>query len=71
MQKKNLNSNFVSIDDNDKLAFMSTIQDMDRDKGLDLILHTPGGDVAATESLIDYLTTMFDNMRIFGQLCLK
>jgi ClpP class serine protease len=26
---------------------------------LDLILHTPGGDMAATESLIDYLRSMF------------
>jgi ClpP class serine protease len=31
----------------------------DRDKGLDLILHTPGGDSAATESLVDYLRAMF------------
>jgi ClpP class serine protease len=32
---------------------------MDRSKGLDLILHTPGGDMAATESLVDYLRQMF------------
>lgn len=28
-------------------------------KGLDLILHTPGGDLAATESIVDYLNQMF------------
>ena len=28
-------------------------------RGLDLILHTPGGDMAATESLVDYLRAMF------------
>ncbi|MHB1126932.1 MAG: hypothetical protein ACYC2T_08230 [Bacillota bacterium] len=32
---------------------------MDRSKGLDLILHTPGGEIAATESLVDYLRSMF------------
>ena len=35
----------------------------DRSKGLDLILHTPGGDIAATESLVDYLHKMFDDIR--------
>lgn len=49
----------VGISDNDKNGFMSAIYKMDRDKGLDLILHTPGGDMAATESLIDYLRHMF------------
>lgn len=48
-----------SINDEDKNAFMSTIYGLDRSKGLDLILHTPGGDIAATESLVDYLRAMF------------
>lgn len=35
-----------------------------RANGLDLILHTPGGSIAATESLVDYLKRMFGrNMR--------
>ncbi len=38
---------------------MATIHELDRTKGLDLILHTPGGDAAATESLVDYLRAMF------------
>lgn len=38
---------------------MSVIHGMDRTLGLDLILHTPGGDTAATESLVDYLRGMF------------
>lgn len=49
----------VEIDDNDKNAFMAAIHNLDRSKGLDLILHTPGGQVAATESIVDYLHTMF------------
>lgn len=47
------------INDLDKNGFMSVIHKLDRDKGLDLILHTPGGDMAATESIIDYLRQMF------------
>jgi hypothetical protein len=47
------------LNDGDKNGLMATIYKMDRTKGLDLILHTPGGDMAATESLIDYLRSMF------------
>lgn len=45
--------------DDDKNGFMATIHNLDRTKGLDLILHTPGGDIAATESIVDYLGKMF------------
>lgn len=45
--------------DADKNGFMTTIHGLDRGKGLDLLLHTPGGDFAATESLVDYLRAMF------------
>jgi len=48
------------INDGDKTGFMSTIHQLDRGLGLDLILHTPGGDIAACESLVDYLRTMFN-----------
>ena len=54
----------LAINDLDKNAFMATIRGLDREKGLDLLLHTPGGDVAATESIIDYLTTMFKDIRV-------
>lgn len=45
--------------DSDKNGLMATIHQLDRSKGLDLFLHTPGGDTAATESLVDYLRAMF------------
>jgi hypothetical protein len=51
----------VQINDKDKSAFMVTINKLDRSKGLDLILHTPGGDLAATESIVDYLYSIFGN----------
>lgn len=49
----------VSIDDTDKNAFMQTIYGLDKTKGLDLILHTPGGRIDAAESLIKYLKAIF------------
>jgi hypothetical protein len=38
---------------------MATVHQLDRNKGLDLLLHTPGGDGTATESLVQYLRQMF------------
>ena len=63
----------LSINDNDKNGFMSTINGLDVSKGLDLILHTPGGDIGATESLIDYLRLKFgSNIRaIVPQLAMS
>jgi hypothetical protein len=51
----------VGIEDNDKIGFMTTIHKLDRSKGLDLVLHTPGGEMAVTESIVDYLRSMFNN----------
>ncbi len=50
----------IDINDSDKNAFMQAIYKMDKSKGLDLILHTPGGGIAATESIVDYLHSIFD-----------
>ena len=47
------------INDEDKNGFMMAIHGLQRDRGLDLILHTPGGSISATESLVDYLHSMF------------
>ena len=45
----------TEITDEDMNGFMMAIHRMDRTLGLDLILHTPGGDMAATQAIIDYL----------------
>lgn len=55
----------VSIDDSDTAGFMSAFHGLDRELGLDLLLHTPGGDVAATEALIKYLRSMSPEFRVF------
>jgi hypothetical protein len=49
------------INDNDKNGFMNAVYKLDTSKGLDLILHTPGGETEATESIVDYLRTKFNN----------
>lgn len=55
----------LSVGDDDMNAFMAAVHQLKRDKGLDLILHTPGGDIAATEALVKYLWVMFDkNIRV-------
>ena len=61
------------VNDEDKNAFMATIHNLDRTKGLDLILHTPGGDLAAAESIVDYLRRMFgrDIRAIVPQLAMS
>lgn len=49
----------AQINDEDKNGFMTTVHKLDRKLGLDLILHTPGGGIAATQSIMNYLHKMF------------
>lgn len=51
----------IQICDNDMNGLMNAIRGMDRSKGLDLVLHTPGGDVAATEAIVSYIKDCFGN----------
>ena len=51
----------VDINDEDKNGFMMAVHRLDRSKGLDLILHTPGGGIGATQSIVNYLHKMFGN----------
>jgi ATP-dependent protease ClpP protease subunit len=49
----------IEINDEDKNGFMMATHRLDRSKGLDLILHTPGGGITSTQSIVDYLQKMF------------
>ena len=51
----------IEINDDDRNALMNMVYQIDRSKGLDLILHTPGGSIAAAESFVDYLKKIFGN----------
>ncbi len=54
----------LSINDMDMNGFMTAINGLDSNSGLDLVLHTPGGEVAATEAIISYLQSKFANIRV-------
>jgi len=64
LQKRGIEN--ANINDDDKNGLMAAIHGLDRSKGLDLILHTPGGELTATESIVFYLKQMFKtNIRAF------
>lgn len=50
-----------TINDDDMNGLMNAVHGLDRNKGLDLVLHTPGGDLAATEAIVHYLLSCFHN----------
>lgn len=45
----------MDINDNDINGFMNALKELDFSKGLDLILHTPGGSPSAAECIIGYI----------------
>ena len=51
----------IDINDSDMTGFMNALKGMDCTKGLDLILHTPGGSPAAAEAIISYLRSKFNH----------
>ncbi len=59
LAKPNVVGRSVEINDEDKNGFMMAVHRLDRKRGLDLLLHTPGGNISSTHSLIDYLRKMF------------
>lgn len=50
----------ILIDEQDKHAIMSIVHGLDKNIGVDIIMHTPGGDLAVMESLINYLHKIFN-----------
>ncbi len=48
----------------DANGFMNALYGAPTDKGLVLILHTPGGDPYATESIVEYLHSKFDHIEV-------
>jgi hypothetical protein len=59
--QKEVRGRIVSISDTDMDGFMTTVHKTDRAKGLDLLLHTPGGEINATEAIVNYLRYAFNN----------
>lgn len=61
LSKPNLGG--TEINDEDKNGFMMAVHKLDRSKGLDIFLHTPGGGISSTQSIVDYLHRMFRTNR--------
>ena len=51
----------IDINDSDITGFMNSLKGLDPTKGLDLLLHTPGGNPTATEGIVKYLHSKFGN----------
>ena len=51
----------VDINDSDMEGFMNVIKGLECNKGLDLILHTPGGSPEAAEAIVHYIRKKFNN----------
>ena len=60
LQKPAIPSFATSISREDINGLMCAAHGLDFTKGLSLIIHTPGGDMASTETMIDYLRSKFD-----------
>lgn len=50
----------LEVRDQDMTGFMNAAHGLDYSKGLDLILHTPGGDPVAAEHIVNYLRDLFN-----------
>lgn len=48
-----------NIEDNDLNGFMNAVYKLDKSKGLDLILHTPGGTISSACAIVSYLKSLF------------
>lgn len=54
----------LDINDADMTGFMNAVKGMDCSKGLDLVLHTPGGSPTAAEGIVKYLRAKFNDIRV-------
>ena len=64
LQKPMVPSTFTSLNMEDINGFMAGIHGHDFDKGLLLILHTPGGMPEAAQTIVDYLRSKFDQIDV-------
>lgn len=63
LQKPQLN-HLLPIQTEDLNGFMSVMHGMDCTKPLTLILHTPGGQISGTESIVNYLLAKFNDIEV-------
>jgi hypothetical protein len=64
LQKPFVPANWLQVTHEEINGFMSVMFGMDWNKGLTLLLHTPGGITNAAETIVSYLTTKFDDIEV-------
>lgn len=64
LQKPSVPSENVIVMPEDINGFMAALTGMDWDKGLTLVLHTPGGVTMATQAIVDYLRSKFSYLEV-------
>ncbi len=64
LQKPAANQYLLQITSEDINGFMSVMYGMKWEKNLTLVLHAPGGVTNATETLVKYLHSKFDNIEV-------
>ena len=64
LQKAQVPAPLIQITGEDLNGFMSSMHGMDWSKGLTLLLHTPGGQTNAAETIVDYLRQKFDDVEV-------
>ena len=62
LQKDGGNTSIITREDVN--GFMNALSEAPSDRGLVLILHTPGGDANAVESIVEYLHSKFDHIEV-------
>lgn len=62
LQKPQVPGLMVSINNEDINGFMTGVHGLDFDKGLLLLLHTPGGLAESAETIVDYLWSKFPSI---------
>lgn len=64
-QTKTAPGNYLSINQDDRVSFQSVMEGMENhNENLDLILHTPGGDIQATKMIITALRSKYKHIRV-------
>lgn len=64
LQKPSAPPDTISINPEEINGYMTTMNGMEWDKGLTLILHTPGGVINAAETIVEYLRSKFDYIEV-------
>ena len=64
LQKPTAPGEYTQITSEDVNGYMSLLHGMDYDRTLTVILHTPGGNVNAAESLVEYLRSKFQRIEV-------